>query len=84
MIGASRVSKKKKNTHIAGPSDWKGRLLSAPYVTTGILNTHDDDDDDDDDDDGNGNGNGNDFMMMIILITMMMMFVMAMIMMAEL
>lgn len=33
-----RVSKKKKNIHIACPSDWKGRLLSAPYVTTGILN----------------------------------------------
>ena len=57
MISASRVSKKKKNIHIAGPSDWKGRLLSAPYVTTGILNINDDDDDD---------GNGNDFMMMII------------------
>ena len=75
MIGASRVSKKKKNSHIAGPSDWKGRLLSAPYVTTGILSINDDEDD----------GNGNDCIMMIILIMMMMvMFVMAMIMMAEL
>ena len=74
MISASRVSKKKKNIHIAGPSDWKGRLLSASYVTTGILSIDDDDD-----------GNGNDFMMMIILITMMtVMFVMAMIMTAEL
>ena len=75
MISASRVSKKKKNKHIAGPSDWKGRLLSASYVTTGILSINDDDDD----------GNGNNCMMMIILITMMMvMFVMAMIMTAEL
>ena len=59
MISASRVSKKKKKKYIAGPSDWKGRLLSASYVTTGILNINDDDDDDDD-------GNGNDFMMIII------------------
>ena len=56
MIGASRVSEKKKNIHIAGPSDWKGRLLSASYVTTGKLSTDDDD------------GNGNDLMMMIILM----------------
>ena len=53
MIGASRVSKKKKNIHIAGLSDWKGRLLPASYVTTGILSINDDDDD----------GNGTDCMM---------------------
>ena len=65
---------KEKHTYCR-PIRLEGKLLSAPYVTTGILNISDDDDD----------GNGNDYMMMIILITMMMvMFVVAMIMMAEL
>ena len=65
---------KEKHTYCR-PIRLEGKLLSAPYVTTGILNISDDDDD----------GNGNDCMMMIILITMMMvMFVVAMIMMAEL
>ena len=67
---------KEKHTYCR-PIRLEGKLLSAPYVTTGILNISDDDDDDD--------GNGNDCMMMIILIMMMMvMFVVAMIMMAEL
>ena len=65
---------KEKRTYCR-PIRLEGKLLSAPYVTTGILNISDDDDD----------GNGNDCLMMIILITMMMvMFVVAMIMMAEL
>ena len=65
---------KEKHTYCR-PIRLEGKLLSAPYVTTGILNISDDDDD----------GNGNDCLMMIILITMMMvMFVVAMIMMAEL
>ena len=65
---------KEKHTYCR-PIRLEGKLLSAPYVTTGILNISDDDDD----------GNGNDCMMMIILIMMMMvMFVVAMIMMAEL
>ena len=65
---------KEKHTYCR-PIRLEGKLLSAPYVRTGILNISDDDDD----------GNGNDCMMMIILITMMMvMFVVAMIMMAQL